>query len=113
MRTIFFGIALLIASPAWGAGKAAGLYAACISAPGTKGDAICGAYINGFANGILSDQVAKERGTPICIPDNMSTDQIRALFTTFLRTHPEALAIDTGGLIGELLSEAYPCPKSN
>jgi hypothetical protein len=113
MRKVLFGLALLVASPAWGAGKAGSLYAACISAPGTKEDAMCAAYINGFANGVLSDQVAKERGTPICMPENMSTGQIRALFVAFLRTHPKALEIDTGGLIGELIAEAYPCQKSN
>jgi hypothetical protein len=114
MRRYFLGFAMLfLASPTWGAGKAAGLYTACTSTAGTKEDAICTAYINGFANGVLGDQVAKEGGNPICVPDNTSTDQIRALFTAFVRTHPKALEFDTGGVLAELMAEAYPCRKSN
>ena len=114
MRGFLLGVAiLLVTSPTWAAGKAAGLYAACTSEPGTKEDAICAAYFNGYANGVLGDQIAKDDGSPICIPDNTSTDHFRALFVTFVRTHPEALGIDTGGLIAQLMTGAYPCRKSN
>jgi hypothetical protein len=113
MRKALLAILLLISSPAWGGGSGGDLYAACTSASGTRGDVICSSYINGFANGVLMDQIAREKGTPICIPDGVTTIQVREAVKNYLAKHPVVLGIDSGSLVGVALMEAYPCPKSN
>jgi hypothetical protein len=115
MRTAL--LALLAAStfaisPTWAASSAGDLLAACTSAPQTRGDVLCNAYINGFMNGVLVDQVAREGGQPICV-DHTNTGAVREALTTFLKSHPIVLTVDAGSVVGFVFQTLYPCPKSN
>jgi len=76
------------------------------------GDAICNAYINGFVNGILIDQVATEGGKPICI-DKTNTGQVREVLRVFLINHSSVLNIDAGSVVGAAFQALYSCKKSN
>jgi hypothetical protein len=108
-RLLLAGI-LTTTSHAWGA-SAGDLWAACNSPPGSPGDTMCSSYINGYANGVLGDQVAKEHGKPICIPDHTNTLQIRLMVRSFLDLHPEVRTGDLGGVVASAMAAAYPCPK--
>jgi hypothetical protein len=111
MRMIALAAALAGASPAWGEVRGGDLLAACNSPPGSQGDVLCGAYINGYSNGVLGDQVAKEHGEPICITDHTNTLEIRLMVRSFLELHPELLTVDLGGVVARAMASAYPCPK--
>ena len=112
MRKMLLGTMLLMNSPAWAA-SAGDLLAACNGAPGTEATRLCAAYINGFVNGVLGDQVAREQGTPICIPDHTTTLQVRDVVKEFLGKLPLAvLEVDEGGIVAGVLAKAYPCPKN-
>jgi hypothetical protein len=76
MEKFALAILLFVSSTAWADINGGDLSAACFSEDGTLGDKICNAYVNGFVNGILNDQVAREQGKPICI-DDTSTSQVR------------------------------------
>ena len=85
---------------------------ACTSQPQSQGDAICNAYLNGFVNGILVDQIAREGGQPICI-DNTNTRAVREAITTFLKAQPDVLSVDAGSLLGAAFQRLYPCRNRN
>jgi hypothetical protein len=40
-----------------------------MSPPASNEDQKCSSYINGVITGVLVDQVAREQGTGICLPD--------------------------------------------
>ena len=113
MRKVFFVVAILMVSPAWGASSGGDIFASCASAPGTEGYAKCNSYINGFVGGILVDQISNEQGTPICIPDNTTTDQVREVIMRYAKTNPEALRVISNSFVGAALLAAYSCKKSN
>ena len=104
---------LLVASPAWSGGTGADIYAACISAPGTSDYGICTAYLNGFVTGMLTDQIAREAGSPVCLPDNTSTQQVREVVVKYLATHPDAATFESSAVVGFAVRQAFPCKKSN
>src|SRR5262245_66649617 len=81
-------------APAWGASQGGDLFVACNSEPGTTGDLLCNAYFNGLIGGIQIDQVGNEQGTPICIGEEMHTNQMREAFKTFVTLHPETMNLD-------------------
>ena len=105
-------LAIMVPSAAAFAASAGDLLSACISDPGTRGDITCNSYINGFVNGILIDQVAREGGKPICV-DKTNTDAVRAAITAFFKNNPNILHFDGGSAMGAAFQRLYPCPKSN
>jgi hypothetical protein len=115
MRKVLVALVASLAftsSPVWAASSAGDLLAACRSAPETRGDEICNAYINGFVNGVLVDQVAREGSQPICI-DNTNTGAVRKALTEFLNANPTILRLDSGSVVGAAYQRLYPCPKPN
>jgi hypothetical protein len=59
----------------------------------------------------LVDQVAKEQGTPICLPARVTTDEVRQSVSGFLEAHPEIWRMDGNSAVGAALAQIYPCPK--
>jgi hypothetical protein len=112
MRRAILTTLAIISTPAWAASTAGDLLSACTSPPGTEGDVICNAYINGFVNGVLVDQVARESGQSICI-DNTNTGAVREALRHFLIGHPTILGADSGSAVGAAFQALYPCKKSN
>ena len=114
MRKALIATLMLIASPAWSdGGPGADFYAACTSALGTSDNGICTAYLNGFVTGVLTDQIATEAGSPICLPDNTRTQQVRDVVVNYLATHPGAAAVEPNAIVGFAVRQAFPCHKSN
>jgi hypothetical protein len=105
---VALGTLALTVSPAWAASTAGDLLAACVSTPGSSGDAYCTAYINGFVNGIFADQIAREEGHPVCI-DNTNTAAVRDALVDFLRTHTAATSLPAGSVLGVAVERRYPC----
>ena len=90
------------------------LYEDCIVAShGSGSDRDCDIYINGVAAGVLVDQVAREQGMPICFPPRIRSEQIRKAVEKFVQAHPDLLHVNGITIVGEALSEAFPCSKSN
>jgi hypothetical protein len=104
---------LLFASQAWAGGNGGDLYAACTSDAGTMADQSCDSYLNGFANGIIADQVALRGNSPICIPAFTTTRQLRELFIDAITQHPDVKTIGAGAVLGTVLMRAYPCKMTN
>lgn len=113
MRKALVAALMLMASPAWAGGTGADFYAACKSAPGTLEYGICTAYLNGFVNGVLTDQIARESGSPICLPDNTTTQQVRDVVVNYIGAHAEAAAFEFNAVVGIAVRRAFPCQKSN
>jgi len=113
MKKALLAGSLLVTSPVWGAASGGDLYASCNSAPGTAGDQNCSSYINGFVNGVLLDQIGREQGYPICIPNGTNTAQVRDVVKKFLEAHPAVLNVESGPLVARAITDAFPCPKSN
>src|SRR5271165_749382 len=111
MRSLFLILFVLTTSSTFAADTLRELYAACQGSPGSQYDLICGSYFNGFMDGVLGDQVSKEQGLPVCIPDGTTTAQIRGVVKGYLASHPEVLnlKIDTGGTVAAILAHQYPC----
>ncbi len=104
---------LLFASQAWAGGSGGDLYAACTSDAGTMADESCDSYLNGFANGIIADQVALRGNSPICLPARTTAPQLRELFIDAVTLHPGVKTIEAGAVLGTVLMRAYPCKMSN
>jgi hypothetical protein len=103
---------VLMASPALAA-LGGDIYASCAGVPGTQAYALCAAYLNGFVGGVLVDQISNEQATPICLPDNMTTDQVREVIIKYAKTNPAALGVISNSFVGAALMSAFPCKKSN
>ena len=113
MRGIVAALFLLTASPSWGA-STGDLMRACESASGTSGALLCSSYMNGLGAGILADQIAREDGTAICLPNGISTDEIRNTIKTYVDGKSIAiLNLPAGSVVAAAMQSAYPCPKSN
>ena len=104
-------ITLLLAGPAYADSRGGDLAAACNSSSGTTGDVLCDAYINGFVNGVLLDQIGSQQGTPICIPDGLATADIRRTLQQFAKAHPETLYTTSGPFMAAALMTTYPCKR--
>jgi hypothetical protein len=64
-------------------------------------------------DGVLLDQVHREQGTPICIPDGITTDQLRQTIVGFILAHQQLLTFPGGIVVGTALAEVFPGKKSN
>lgn len=73
----------------------------------------CTAYINGIIAGVLVDQLATEHGTPICFPNGIRTDDLRLTLSGFIWAHPEIWRADGNATVGVMLTELFPCRRSN
>jgi hypothetical protein len=112
MKKLPFMAVILMASPAWAA-SGGDIYTSCASAPGTQAYALCASYINGFVGGVLVDQISNEQATPICLPDKITTDQVREVIIKYAKTNPAALGVISNSFVGAALMGAFPCKKSN
>ena len=113
MKILILAMLLGMASPAFANSRGGDLYAACNSPSGTKADTICTAYLNGYMEGVDADQAARQQGTPICIPDSVSTDRMRAAVQKFAKEHPDTLNFGSAEFVAAALMEAFPCKNSN
>jgi Ssp1 endopeptidase immunity protein Rap1a len=111
IKATLLAASIVAALPALAQVRGGDLLAACNGPSGSLGDVMCNSYINGYSNGVLGDQVAREHDEPICIPDHTSTLQIRLMVQSFLKLHPELLTVDVGGLVARVMATAYRCPK--
>lgn len=89
----------------------ADLLNACSSPEGSRNFDYCNAFINGFVNGILIDQIAARGNDPICLPDYTNTDELRGVIKAYAGTHPEALNALSAPFAARALMQAYPCKK--
>lgn len=109
-KFVFIGLVLIASSPAW-AVSGGDIYTSCASAPGTQAYALCAAYLNGFIGGVLVDQISNEQGAPICLPDGMTTDQVREVVIRYGRTNPASLGVISSSFVGAAITKAFPCKK--
>ena len=114
MKIAAIVMALILTSTAVLADSRGGdLNASCTSTPGTKGDLICRAYLNGYLDGVTMDQITREQRAPICIPDHTSTDQMREAVMNFAKAHPDTLYFGSPEFVAAALMQAFPCKNSN
>ena len=108
---VAFGAILACASsPICAATSAGDLLAACTSAPGSSGDGLCNAYINGFVQGLFVDQIANEEHQPICV-DNTNTGAIREILIEYLKDHANTTYLPAGSVLGVAVQQLYACKK--
>jgi len=97
--------------------RASTLYAACTHAvKGTHQDnefveQSCVAYLRGLTDGMFVMQTLINQGTRTCLPTNWSigVPEARAVFETWVRTHPNAID-DSAGLVAAMaLVQAHKC----
>jgi hypothetical protein len=114
LMKIFFVAAIILASTSVVFGQtshAGDLIADCNSSKGSPKFDYCNAFINGFANGILIDQIATRGNDPICLPDYTNTDELRGVIKAYGATHSDALNALSAPFAARALMQAYPCKK--
>ena len=67
----------------------------------------CLGFMYGLVAGIRNHEVAGK----ICLPGNVSIDQMRRVVLTYISDHPETLTIDASWAALEALIQAFPCPR--
>ena len=87
------------------------LYGWCRTQPGGLPNERVGRYCAGFINGVVDVYGEKTTiyGYPACLPLSVTVRQIRKIVVTWLEDHPEKRHLIAHGLVGEALSNAYPC----
>lgn len=70
----------------------------------------CTGYIVGVVDGIRKDMFIG-RGRPVCWPDQMSADAVRAVVVTYLEKWPDQRKGAASVLISVALNDRYPCQK--
>jgi hypothetical protein len=85
----------------------------CSSPPGSENDTLCRIFINGFVHGVIQDQLATENGTPICIPEHTTGDQVRAVLLEYIRQAPKVGPFPADSVLGMALMLGFPCKKEN
>lgn len=115
MKTITLIILLQLTVPARSEnGSTKDLLAACSSTPDSIGDLICGAYINGLANGIMDSKISRDNGHPICIPDGTTSNQLRHSIKTYIISRPpDTMEVSYIGAVLSALEAIYPCHNPN
>jgi len=71
----------------------------------------CVAYLRGLTDGMFVMQSLINQGTRTCLPTNWSigVPEARAVFETWVRTHPNAID-DSAGLVAAMaLVQAHKC----
>jgi len=87
------------------------LYKTCLQGEGSKSDAICEAYITGFANGVYSQRASTRGGHPVCVP--IRAEGVRLAVQQYMKAHPELLDKPAIAVVGLALSFAFPCASPN
>lgn len=88
--------------------NAAAILKACATTPGAPTD-LCKSYFNGVIAGVLVDQVARERGSPICLPAKVTTDQVIMAVSSFIAGHQNIWTLDGSSVVGVALQTIFPC----
>jgi hypothetical protein len=71
----------------------------------------CQSYVNGLITGVMMDQIGREQGTPICLPDSVTTDEVRSQIVAYIRAHPDFLARDGNQVVGVALMTMFACKR--
>jgi hypothetical protein len=59
----------------------------------------------------MMDQIGREQGTPICLPDRITTDEVRNGIVAYIRAHPNFLTRDGNQVVGVALMTVFPCKQ--
>ena len=111
-----FVLAWLGASPA-GADSRIGvdgntLYGWCRTNPSGVPNQPVGRYCAGFIHGVVDVHGEKSTiyGYRTCLPISVTIRRMRKIVVTWLENHPDRRDLLAHGLVGQALSEAFPCP---
>ncbi len=87
------------------------LYSWCKTTRGGLPNEPVGVYCAGFLNGIVDVHGEKTTiyGHRACLPLSVTVRRLREIVVTWLEDHPDKLHLVAHGLVGEALSEAFPC----
>jgi len=71
----------------------------------------CTSFINGLLDGMTASEAARSLGAPICLPDRITTDQLRSALVGWLYSHPQTWMAPGPAAVGVALQDLYPCNK--
>ena len=87
------------------------LYGWCRTQPRGLPNERVGGYCAGFIHGVVD--IHGERttiyGYRVCLPISVTVRQLRKIVVKWLEDHPEKRHLIAHGLVGEALSQTYPC----
>ena len=69
----------------------------------------CRSYLMGVIDGISTVSVGMVGRNALCIPPNVTIEQIRLIVVRELQTHPESLHYTPASLIYKAIDRAFPC----
>jgi hypothetical protein len=72
----------------------------------------CSGLLVGFIAGLKMGSVATKQGKPICLPENFSPDQLKAVLDKLVRDVPQFLHLPAVPGLTVPLQNAYQCPRS-
>ena len=87
------------------------LYGWCRTTPGGLPNEPVGGYCAGFIHGVVDVHGEKTTiyGFRACLPHSVTIRELRDIVVKWLEGHPARRHLIAHGLVGEALSEAYPC----
>jgi Rap1a immunity proteins len=72
----------------------------------------CSGLLVGFVAGLQIGSAAAKQGKPICLPENFSPDQLKAVLDKLVRDVPQFLHLPAVPGLAVPLQTAYPCSRS-
>ena len=87
------------------------LYAYCTSAPGSPQAMACLGYENGVTDTLQSAADVIRRANHICLPQNVSGQQVLDVVRDYFRDHPEDRHHVASDEVILALRTAFPCKK--
>jgi Rap1a immunity proteins len=76
-------------------------------------DLTCTAYFNGFSEAYFALARVVAATTGICLPPEVTPNQIRLITQRYMYEHPERLHMLASRVILDALRGAFPCRSSN
>jgi len=75
--------------------------------------AVCAAYVRGFAEGLKLWEATERDTVRICIPVGVTGFQLLDMALNYLQAHPEQRHEAMGNILANVLFDAFPCKNKN
>lgn len=74
---------------------------------------MCDSYVAGFGQGMIAAQAMARHGSPVCLPETLTSEQAQTIILKFMAERPTLMNQEAMTLAAVALSNAFPCKNSN
>ena len=101
---------LVWAIPGFAQGLPTRVTARALDAICRENQAACLLYVMGAIDGVVAATIVGSGRNPLCIPGQVTNQQISHAAVRHIRAHPEEANSNAATVVIVALREAYPCP---